>query len=67
MAGKNGTNFPRLWAGNISPYPSWSEATLALCGMLAFWTRGDAERVDHLFRKSGLMRDKWDEFRVSGT
>ena len=25
-----------------------------------FWCGGDTERVDRLFRRSGLMRDKWD-------
>ena len=29
--------------------------------MLAFWTGRDAERMDALFRKSGLMRPKRDE------
>jgi putative DNA primase/helicase len=33
--------------------------------MLAFWTGSDAERVDRLFRRSGLMRQKWD--RPTGT
>jgi hypothetical protein len=28
---------------------------------LAFWTAGDLDRMDRLFRQSGLMRDKWDE------
>jgi primase-polymerase (primpol)-like protein len=28
---------------------------------LAFWTGGDAARMDRLFRQSGLMRAKWDE------
>jgi primase-polymerase (primpol)-like protein len=28
--------------------------------MLAFWTGGDAARIDSLFRRSGLYRKKWD-------
>jgi hypothetical protein len=28
--------------------------------MLAFWTGGDAARIDTLFRQSGLYRKKWD-------
>jgi putative DNA primase/helicase len=28
---------------------------------LAFWTGKDAERMDQLFRLSGLYRPKWDE------
>lgn len=37
-----------------------SAADMALCGILAFWTDRDPERMDSLFRKSALMRDKWD-------
>lgn len=58
---ENGTKFARLWAGDSSNYASPSEADLALCMMLAFWTARDAARIDRLFRQSGLHRDKWDE------
>lgn len=34
---------------------------MALVSMLAFWTGGDKEQMDRLFRQSGLMRAKWDE------
>jgi len=34
---------------------------MALCALLAFWTGGDGQRIDRLFRQSGLMREKWDE------
>jgi len=37
-----------------------SEADLALCSALAFWTGRDADRIDRLFRSSGLMREKWE-------
>ncbi|MFC6888192.1 hypothetical protein [Halorubrum trueperi] len=57
----NGDKFSRLWQGDTSGYPSQSEADMALCSLLAFWTGGDTTRVDRLFRQSGLMRDKWDE------
>ena len=56
----NGEKFTRLWTGTTSGYESHSEADLALCRLLAFWTDGDPQRVDRLFRRSGLMRDKWD-------
>lgn len=60
-AAKNGQLFSRLWDGNFSGYGSQSEADLALCGMLTFWTGGDSDRVDSLFRSSGLFRgEKWD-------
>lgn len=55
--------FAQLWEGDTTGYPSRSEADLALCNRLAFWTNGDPERVDRLFRRSGLMRDKWDSLR----
>jgi putative DNA primase/helicase len=57
----NGAKFDRLWRGDTSGYPSQSEADMALCSLLAFWTGGDADQMDRLFRDSGLMREKWDE------
>jgi len=59
--GANEDGFKKLWDGDISGYPSQSEADLALVGKLARLTRGNAEQVDRLFRQSGLMRLKWDE------
>ena len=58
---KNGRKFDRLWRGDTSGYESHSEADMALCSLLAFWTGGDARQMDRLFRESGLMRAKWDE------
>jgi hypothetical protein len=57
---RNGAKFSALWSGDWSGYESQSEADLALCSMLAFWTGADADRIDRLFRRSGLMRSKWD-------
>ena len=57
----NGKKFQRLWNGQTNGYESHSEADLALCSLLAFWTGGDHSRIDRLFRQSGLMREKWDE------
>ncbi|MGO9239515.1 MAG: DUF3987 domain-containing protein [Bryobacteraceae bacterium] len=57
---QNGAKFERLWNGQWEgDYPSQSEADLALCCHLAFWTRNDAAQVDRLFRCSSLMRQKW--------
>jgi hypothetical protein len=61
---RNGARFARLydvgdWAG--AGYESQSEADLALCNHLAFWTGRDAARMDRLVRGSALIRDKWDE------
>lgn len=58
----NGKKFARLWDGDTSDYPSDSEADQALCRLLAFWTEGNARRVEHLFGLSTLgQRDKWRE------
>ena len=64
---KNGEKFCRLWSGDITGYPSHSEADAALASMLAFWCGGDAGQIDRLFRQSGLMREKWDELRGADT
>jgi len=61
----NGQKFEELWSGNHSGYPSQSEADLALCKVLAGWTDNNPDRVDHLFRCSGLFRPKWDEQHYS--
>ena len=37
-----------------------SSADLALCNMLAFWTGKNFHKIDSLFKKSGLYREKWD-------
>lgn len=60
---KNGAKFRDLWSGGMAGHASASNADLALCTMLAFWCRKDADQMDRLFRQSGLMRDKWDERR----
>ena len=57
---KNGKKFKALWGGNINGYPSQSEADLALCSLLVFYCGPDHDRIDALFRQSGLFRqDKW--------
>jgi primase-polymerase (primpol)-like protein len=33
---------------------------MALCGILAFYTGNDADRMDRLFRQSELYREKWE-------
>lgn len=68
QAAKNGAKFARLWAGDTGGYGgNHSSADMALCGLIAFWTGPDAERIDRIFRQSGLMRDKWDESRGAST
>ena len=54
---KNGNEFSFLWAGKWEgTYPSQSEADLALCNLLAFYTGPHPDRIDRLFRQSGLFR-----------
>ncbi|MFP9193890.1 hypothetical protein ACLI4Q_19970 [Natrialbaceae archaeon A-CW1-1] len=64
-AASNGEKFDRLWSGSTVGYDSHSEADMALCCLLAFWTGGDHHQMDRLFRHSGLVRAKWDEIHYS--
>ena len=64
---KNGAAFTALWNGSLEGYSSPSEADLALCSHLAFWTGRDAAKMDTMFRQSGLMRDKWDRQQAGTT
>ena len=67
LASKQGDTFRRLWAGDKSAYNGdESAADLALCNLLAFWTGKDPQRMDRLFRQSGLFRDKWDRNARAG-
>lgn len=64
----NGGKFTRLWSGSLEDYgDDHSRADLALCVMLAYWTRADPIRIDKLFRESKLIRDKWDQRRGAMT
>lgn len=57
---KFGTEIKALFEGDISKCGSNSEADLKLCRHLAYWTNKDFDRIDRLFRQSGLYRTKWD-------
>ncbi len=67
---KSAAKFEELWGGNwngpLARCMSHSEADLKLCCYFAFYTK-DAAQIDRLFRRSGLMREKWDEGRSGGT
>ncbi len=63
----NGVKFSALFDGDASSYASESEADMALCSMLAFWTGPNEGRLDQLFRRSKLLREKWDELHGSST
>lgn len=61
---KNADKFNALWNRDtkskyISKDDSYNDLQLVL--LLTWWCNHDMKRVDKLFRKSALMRDKWDE------
>lgn len=67
---KKGDIIRRLYNGQIDYFveggknngqPDHSRADSALCAHLAYWTNNDVERIDRMFRQSGLMRDKWEK------
>jgi hypothetical protein len=60
---KNGELYRQLWEGDISGVKDQDEsaADMTLCDGLAWATGCDREQMDHLFRQSGLMREKWDK------
>ena len=72
FGGGGGATFRQLWEADGEAlekhYPPQSDsqvfdnssADLALCMHLAFWTGRNSERMDRLFRRSCLHRDKWD-------
>ncbi len=67
LLARNSNKFRAFYEnGNISGYGSHSEADMALCGILEFFTQ-DPMQIDRIFRQSALYRPKWDEKRGSTT
>jgi len=64
---KQGSRIEALWRGDWSGYSSQSDADLAFCNHLAYWTDGNREEMDRIFRDSGLVRPKWNERHGSKT
>lgn len=64
---KQADKFNALWNGEIPDSKSPSEVDMALAEILAFWCGGDTAQMDRLFRRSGLMRDKWDRVQSGST
>jgi len=63
----NSAMFCRLYDdGNITGYASWSEADLALCRMLAYYSDCDEAAMHRLFKLSKLYREKWDRNAGAG-
>lgn len=68
MSCRTGYLFDNLYSGHWQgTFPSQSEADLAFCNQLAFWTQKNPVQMDRIFRSSGLMRDKWDKKRGGQT
>ena len=57
---RQATKFNELYSGDISRYPSHSNADYAFVRLLAFWTQ-DKNQIDSIVRTSGLYREKWDK------
>lgn len=64
---KNDKKFQKLFKGDWSDYPSQSEGDLAFADKTAFYTRKNPDQMDRLFRRSELMRPKWDEMHGNKT
>jgi hypothetical protein len=60
MNAANGAKVRALWNGNTAGYGSGSEADLALCSMIAFYTGPDPDTIERIVRQSALARPKWD-------
>jgi putative DNA primase/helicase len=64
---RNSGKFSALWNGDKADYADDdSSADQALVNLLAFYTK-DRAQIDRLFRRSALMRPKWDERRGKQT
>jgi len=64
---RSGQKFGVLWAGRWNDhFNSPSEADSSVIFTLAFYTK-DPVQIDRIFRRSGLMRDKWDEYHGAQT
>lgn len=71
---KHGDKFSQLFDDGTLVNRDTDETTtdqstldMKLVEMLAFWCSRDEEQMDRLFRRSALMRDKWDSSRGAGT
>jgi len=64
---RTGDKFRSLWDGNWNDhYNSASEADSSVVFTLAYYTK-DAQQIDRIFRRSALIRPKWDQQHGSET
>ena len=65
---RSNPKYDLLWQGKWQGlYPSQSEGDCAFVGQLAYFTDRNPKQMDRIYRKSGLMRPKWDDRRVDST
>lgn len=64
---KSGEEIKRMFDGELLINNDHSSTDLSLCNHLAFWCNKNYSLMDHMFRQTGLMRDKWDEYRGEET
>jgi putative DNA primase/helicase len=57
--GETGKKFCAFMQGGINGYSSQSEADLAFCNLIVFWT-DDPDQVRRIVQASGMNRDKWE-------
>ena len=68
FSSKSGAEIRALYDGDLSGHSGdHSRADQALANHLAYWTNGDAVKMDAMFRQSGLMREKWNQRRGAQT
>lgn len=63
----DGGKFRELFSGGYSGHTSHSEAAAALLLKLAFWSGKNASQMERIFRRSGLMYEKFDSRRGGTT
>lgn len=62
LCGTRSDKLQALLHGDISGYPSHSEADLALCNYIIFYAGYDMALIDAIFRMTALYRpEKWDK------
>ena len=68
MSGKSGQKFCELWGGDSTGYTSSSEADLALCSYLGYWTRNNDAQTLRLMlqsqRKEFKSKDQQGDYQV---
>ncbi|MGG2110972.1 phage/plasmid primase, P4 family [Lysinibacillus pakistanensis] len=68
LASKHGDRFMKfMFGGWEESFSSQSEADMSFANDLAFWCNCDFQMCDSIFRKSSLMREKYDSSRSGVT